>query len=659
MAKQNKTVAPDLLERVAILERKLQRVGRIQVGGNPFRGTVVNVVNLPDAPDIDTDIYFVQETNTFVYWDGDSWEDISGGGGGGGGHVIQDEDVDLTQRAKLSFQGSPVVVTDDAAGDRSIVAITGGLPGPPGPPGSGGNQGPAGPQAQSFRAAIIDGAPAPDVVFDNDSMADTDSPRQLTFNHPGPYVVGATITTEADVSPGYLHVRLVRNNGLPSEFDVAEWSGTFEQSEPVRFSLTGGYMFAATDTLDIVIEDEGRVISRTYLWAIGGLGTVVSEPLVPGSAQLSLIGEQTFHYREWQVLYDEYASPGPITDGLIVEAGEIATVNEGALDGDDVPIYYAFATDAPAKFAAEEVRVVIDSSRSIYSQSTGVPYSTVQIGPMHHFDDGVYFRNLDTSDELIGYVSYDTGADEYTYSLKFNGVDVAAPIVSEILGLQIMFCSPSDGLFAFGGITVTDPDIIDAFPPGALYRAGWVFGAAMQVSEPPIPNEPSIFPLGTIVGDGLAQGVLGYIEWPGDVVGVLPGFENPISAVPWFTTTQVSETASSDFTFARRDEAGVLQGSIQCVLPADYDASVHLTVAAGSSDIDISMRIGVNVAGDVTYTDPLVWTAPAAGDVHTFSFPAIEVAANGLVFFEFDLGALDTDILNIATATFSLSPTEV
>lgn len=49
----------------------------------------------------------------------------SGGGGGSGGHKIIDEnDVEMPQRAGLQFVGS--TVTDDSGGDKTIVTTTGG-----------------------------------------------------------------------------------------------------------------------------------------------------------------------------------------------------------------------------------------------------------------------------------------------------------------------------------------------------------------------------------------------------------------------------------------------------------------------------------------------------------------------------------------------------
>ena len=45
-------------------------------------------------------------------------------GGGGGGHVIQEEGVDLTQRANLNFIGAGVTATDDVGNDATKVTIT-------------------------------------------------------------------------------------------------------------------------------------------------------------------------------------------------------------------------------------------------------------------------------------------------------------------------------------------------------------------------------------------------------------------------------------------------------------------------------------------------------------------------------------------------------
>jgi hypothetical protein len=42
----------------------------------------------------------------------------------GGGHIIQDEGVSLTQRAKLNFKGAAVTATDDVANDATIVTIS-------------------------------------------------------------------------------------------------------------------------------------------------------------------------------------------------------------------------------------------------------------------------------------------------------------------------------------------------------------------------------------------------------------------------------------------------------------------------------------------------------------------------------------------------------
>lgn len=52
--------------------------------------------------------------------------DEATGTGGSGGHTIQDESSDLPQRTNLSFQGSNVTVTDDAANNRTIVTIADG-----------------------------------------------------------------------------------------------------------------------------------------------------------------------------------------------------------------------------------------------------------------------------------------------------------------------------------------------------------------------------------------------------------------------------------------------------------------------------------------------------------------------------------------------------
>jgi len=45
--------------------------------------------------------------------------------GGGGGHTIEDEGTALTSRTKLNFVGSGVTVTDDVDNDRTIVTISG------------------------------------------------------------------------------------------------------------------------------------------------------------------------------------------------------------------------------------------------------------------------------------------------------------------------------------------------------------------------------------------------------------------------------------------------------------------------------------------------------------------------------------------------------
>jgi hypothetical protein len=45
---------------------------------------------------------------------------------GGLGHTIQDEAVNLTQRAKLNFVGAGVTATDDSANNRTTVTIPGG-----------------------------------------------------------------------------------------------------------------------------------------------------------------------------------------------------------------------------------------------------------------------------------------------------------------------------------------------------------------------------------------------------------------------------------------------------------------------------------------------------------------------------------------------------
>lgn len=49
-----------------------------------------------------------------------------GGGGGGTPLTVQDENSNLTQRTKLSFQGAGVAATDDAANARTVVTIPGG-----------------------------------------------------------------------------------------------------------------------------------------------------------------------------------------------------------------------------------------------------------------------------------------------------------------------------------------------------------------------------------------------------------------------------------------------------------------------------------------------------------------------------------------------------
>lgn len=46
--------------------------------------------------------------------------------GGGGGHIIQDEGVDLTTRARLNFVGAGVTATDDSGNGRTNVTIPGG-----------------------------------------------------------------------------------------------------------------------------------------------------------------------------------------------------------------------------------------------------------------------------------------------------------------------------------------------------------------------------------------------------------------------------------------------------------------------------------------------------------------------------------------------------
>ena len=52
---------------------------------------------------------------------------------GGGGHVIQDEGVDLPQRANLNFNGAGVEAADDAENDTTTITIPGGVVGPPQP----------------------------------------------------------------------------------------------------------------------------------------------------------------------------------------------------------------------------------------------------------------------------------------------------------------------------------------------------------------------------------------------------------------------------------------------------------------------------------------------------------------------------------------------
>lgn len=52
-----------------------------------------------------------------------SWAVVSGSSSGGG-HTIEDEGSPLTQRSKLNFVGSNVVVTDDAGNDATNVTIT-------------------------------------------------------------------------------------------------------------------------------------------------------------------------------------------------------------------------------------------------------------------------------------------------------------------------------------------------------------------------------------------------------------------------------------------------------------------------------------------------------------------------------------------------------
>ena len=51
-------------------------------------------------------------------WDG-------GNSNAGGGHIVEEETTALTNRAKLSFQGSGVTATDNPANDRTIVTIPG------------------------------------------------------------------------------------------------------------------------------------------------------------------------------------------------------------------------------------------------------------------------------------------------------------------------------------------------------------------------------------------------------------------------------------------------------------------------------------------------------------------------------------------------------
>lgn len=56
--------------------------------------------------------------------DGVEWVDQTGGGSAG--HIIQDDGVSLTARAKLNFVGAAVTVTDDAGNDATVVTISGG-----------------------------------------------------------------------------------------------------------------------------------------------------------------------------------------------------------------------------------------------------------------------------------------------------------------------------------------------------------------------------------------------------------------------------------------------------------------------------------------------------------------------------------------------------
>lgn len=63
------------------------------------------------------------------YLDGEgNWTVPAGTGAGIDGHVVQDEGVDLPQRAKLNFVGAGVTVTDDVGGTTvEIPGATGGI----------------------------------------------------------------------------------------------------------------------------------------------------------------------------------------------------------------------------------------------------------------------------------------------------------------------------------------------------------------------------------------------------------------------------------------------------------------------------------------------------------------------------------------------------
>lgn len=115
---------------------------------------------------ISIDVSFPGDGNVLI-WSATSgsWVSgyVSGGSSGGGGHIIEDETTPLTQRSRLSFQGTGVEVTDDAINDRTVVTIS--------------NSGSGGGESLTIRE--IDGSPSVSgvktIVVTNGTLTDSGS----------------------------------------------------------------------------------------------------------------------------------------------------------------------------------------------------------------------------------------------------------------------------------------------------------------------------------------------------------------------------------------------------------------------------------------------------------------------------------------------------